>query len=205
MSKQLGGNIAIAKGLCIILMVVGHSGCPSLLSKFIYIFHMPLFFFFSGFFFNTKKLHPAKDYIKRKVKVLWWPFVKWSTFFLIVHNILYYIYFEKEFFTINEIVKKALLIPLMYGNDPLIGGYWFLNNLFYSIIFIIALSLFMKRFEMNDARISVIATIISVLGFVLSQFLSNVSGIGALSIVVSLFFFNVMLLFRIFVFSVKIF
>lgn len=36
--------IAIAKALGIMLMVVGHSGCPDYLYRFIYMFHMPLFF-----------------------------------------------------------------------------------------------------------------------------------------------------------------
>ena len=42
--------IAIAKALGIMLMVMGHSGCPDFLYRFIYMFHMPLFFFCSGFF-----------------------------------------------------------------------------------------------------------------------------------------------------------
>lgn len=31
-----------------ILVVIGHAGAPSLLCKFIYVVHMPLFFFISG-------------------------------------------------------------------------------------------------------------------------------------------------------------
>lgn len=57
-NKLLSRKITITKGLCIILMVIGHSGCPVLLSKFIYIFHMPVFFFFSGYFktISTKEI-----------------------------------------------------------------------------------------------------------------------------------------------------
>lgn len=43
-------TISIVKGICIILMVIGHSGCPELLHDFIYLFHMPVFFFVSGYF-----------------------------------------------------------------------------------------------------------------------------------------------------------
>jgi predicted tellurium resistance membrane protein TerC len=44
MGKNNCNSITIAKAIGIILMVVGHSGCPQMLSKFIYLFHMPLFF-----------------------------------------------------------------------------------------------------------------------------------------------------------------
>lgn len=38
-------SLDIAKAICIILMVVGHSGCPTYLYDFVYMFHMPCFFF----------------------------------------------------------------------------------------------------------------------------------------------------------------
>lgn len=50
--KVVHVDISIAKALGIILMVVGHSGCPEILARFIYLFHMPLFFFCSGYFFT---------------------------------------------------------------------------------------------------------------------------------------------------------
>ena len=48
--------IAIAKGIAIILMVIGHADAPGLLTNFIYTFHMPLFFMAAGYFFNYKYL-----------------------------------------------------------------------------------------------------------------------------------------------------
>ena len=35
------------------LMVMGHTGIPRIGNQWIYSFHMPLFFFISGFLFNT--------------------------------------------------------------------------------------------------------------------------------------------------------
>lgn len=40
--------IDIAKGITIILMIMGHSSLPKVCSDFIYAFHMPLFFVSSG-------------------------------------------------------------------------------------------------------------------------------------------------------------
>ena len=45
MSKDKNNFLSTAKGIGIILMVMGHSGVPGDIDKFIYQFHMPLFFF----------------------------------------------------------------------------------------------------------------------------------------------------------------
>jgi len=61
--------IDIAKGIAIILMVIGHSTIPSWLSSFIWTFHMPLFFIASGW--TTKKgMYSNSEFLKRKVKNL---------------------------------------------------------------------------------------------------------------------------------------
>ena len=46
--KQRDSTWDAVKGIGIILMVIGHSGCPTFLHDFIYLFHMGLFFFVSG-------------------------------------------------------------------------------------------------------------------------------------------------------------
>lgn len=42
--------VDIAKGIGIILVVMGHANCPEIPHGIIYSFHMPLFFFLSGLF-----------------------------------------------------------------------------------------------------------------------------------------------------------
>lgn len=44
MSQNRNRWLDIAKGIAIILMVAGHTPIPSVMSHFIYAFHMPLFF-----------------------------------------------------------------------------------------------------------------------------------------------------------------
>ena len=39
--------IDVAKGICIVLMVVGHTRLPLIISNWIWSFHMPFFFFIS--------------------------------------------------------------------------------------------------------------------------------------------------------------
>ena len=78
--------ISIAKGIAIILMVIAHAEAPGWLCKFIFEFHMPLFFITAGYFFSLKYLNDEATFVKKRVKGLYWPFVKWSVFFLVIHN-----------------------------------------------------------------------------------------------------------------------
>lgn len=89
MSKR-NTTISICKAFAIILMVIGHADCPPALGSFLYEFHMPLFFITAGYFFSTKYLDNEKDFIVKRFKGLYIPFIKWSVFFLLIHNILFH-------------------------------------------------------------------------------------------------------------------
>ena len=81
--------ISICKAFAIILMVIGHADCPPALLSFIYEFHMPLFFITAGYFFSTKYLNDEKGFIVKRFKGLYIPFLKWSIFFLLLHNVFF--------------------------------------------------------------------------------------------------------------------
>ena len=51
-----------AKGIGILLVVIGHMNIPQDLSKIIFSFHMPLFFFISGYLYNEKKYSVNFDF-----------------------------------------------------------------------------------------------------------------------------------------------
>lgn len=52
--KTRNKTIDISRGIAIILMVIGHSGCNEYVRKFIYLFHMAVFFMISGYLFTPK-------------------------------------------------------------------------------------------------------------------------------------------------------
>lgn len=144
-------TIDIAKAVGIILMVVGHTRCPDYLRQLIYLFHMPLFFLFSGYFFNQKYLDNKKMFIKRKLKTLYLPYVKWSLLFLLIYNFCFEIniysekvsYFGIVFhpYSIQDYFRHALSILFsMTEHAPLLGGFWFLHSILWgNIIFLFSL------------------------------------------------------------------
>lgn len=53
--KERETYIDIAKGIGIILVVIGHlHGINHIIHDFFYLFHMPLFFIISGYLYNHK-------------------------------------------------------------------------------------------------------------------------------------------------------
>lgn len=73
----------VAKGSTIILMILGHASIPDVLSRFIYSFHMPLFFIASGWLTNWGK-NTVREFFIKKVKSLVIPFITYSIIVLII-------------------------------------------------------------------------------------------------------------------------
>lgn len=69
------------KGLAMILVVVGHSGCSASIHQFIYLFHMGLFFYISGLFIKKgNSLSYFKTFVWKKLKGLYKPYVIWAVY-----------------------------------------------------------------------------------------------------------------------------
>lgn len=60
--------IDIAKGIGIFLVIWGHIILSGPAYNIIYAFHMPLFFFLSGFVFSKNKYHNIKEFFISKIK-----------------------------------------------------------------------------------------------------------------------------------------
>ena len=60
------------KGLCIVLMIVGHCLIPEALHDAIYLFHIPMFFFIAGFFFKPA---PIGNRLRSDARRLLVPYV----------------------------------------------------------------------------------------------------------------------------------
>lgn len=134
--------LSICKGIAIILMVMAHADCPSALSQFIYEFHMPLFFIASGYFFSLRYLSDEKTFVKKRLAGLYLPFVKWSVFFLCIHNWMFSLGVLNEQYgnwsggvthpyTWHQAEQRLWnIVTAMGGYDEfLCGAFWFFRGL----------------------------------------------------------------------------
>ncbi len=126
----MNNAVSITKAFGIILMVLAHSGFSKTGDAAINMFHMPLFFFMSGYCFKEKYLSSFKEYLMRKIKGIYLPYIKYSVLFLLLHNVFYHVGVYKNAYTLYDFQFRAVRIFFsMTMHDQLLGGYWFLRSL----------------------------------------------------------------------------
>lgn len=128
--------VSMVRGMAIILVVIGHS-LPSdnWVRNYIYMFHVPLFFFVSGYCFKDKYLGDGITFVKHRLRGLWWPFVKYGVPMVLLHNVFCSLYIygplcDEAPYTYIQMGIAVLKQFVMSGAEPLLGAYWFLNTLF---------------------------------------------------------------------------
>ena len=148
-------SLDIAKAICIILMVVGHSGCPTYLHDFVYMFHMPCFFFVSGWLLNDKYIADLKTGLLQKAKGSYYPFVKWTLIFLLFHNVFALMHIYENSYSWQTFMERIVRAFTMTGSESLLGGFWFLISLFWaSIISLLFLNILSRRCLLAENTIS---------------------------------------------------
>lgn len=148
--------VDLFRGIGIILMIMGHVGFGSGFSHWVGGFHMPLFFFVSGYFF--KEGITFKFFLKKKVKTLLFPYMLfcalyYSIWLLFIRNYSYYV------------PLKSIFLYTTDGNIPINNALWFLVSLFIVEIGFVLLRKFLK----NDTHLVICVAVIVVLGHMFAR------------------------------------
>jgi len=133
------------KGFAIFCVTLGHLNMWSPIEKWIYSFHMFLFFFLSGFLFSARK--PTKEILKTRVKRLLLPFMAWN----IISSLIGFFCIDKSFS--NFVEELFVLNGNLTWNAPI----WFLLVLFLAETIVVLLKLYKHKWL-------IITTIIICLG-----------------------------------------
>lgn len=171
----------IARGIAICLVVIGHSGTP--FRNFIYLFHIPLFFFISGSLFEDKHTRNIKRFIIKKITSLYFPFLFYEVLFLILHNMFYlfasllaYLRFSEvnKFFapySVSVFVGKFTSILAFKNIDQSLEPLWFLSCLFLTHCLFISVSFVSDRFfsESRKYMLFILTSILFIIGMYLSH------------------------------------
>lgn len=185
-------RISIAKALCIILMVIGHSGGPKQLGIVIYLFHMPAFFFVSGYLFKEKYFDNTWQFVKLRFKGLWWPFVKWSLIFALLHNVFVALHLYANFYSLHDFIIRSVHILTLTGSEQLLGGYWFLKELLYaSLIAFFSLKLLHKALSFalfNKLGRAILTVVFLVMAFILSILPFKIPTVSSLTLLATAFY-----------------
>lgn len=130
----------IAKGIGIILVVWAHANGPG--SRYINLFHMPMFFFISGLLFNEKDT--CEQYIIKKFKTLYIPFLFWNIVIYLIEYTLK-VNLENKEFQLNAYLNVVFQIEAGVNKSTFLGATWFLAALFWVSVLYKCLYGFLRR------------------------------------------------------------
>ena len=166
MTEKESHIVTLTKAIGIILMVIGHTIPKGHIAwEVIYTFHMPLFFIMSGYCFKEKYLDDAKQFIVRKIKGIYVPFVAFSMVCLALHNVFCHLYIYEPTYLFgwkNYLWETGRIVTRMHNEGGMFGAAWFLKELFWgNLIFYAALRLVkrLKGERINGLKVEWIAVI----------------------------------------------
>lgn len=156
-----------AKGIGIILVVMGHVSTNNAINNWIYSFHMPLFFIISGYIVSKNiKTISIKEFVSRKVKSMLTPYFIFS-----ILTYLYWVIIERNIRGENiSIIKPFInIFTAQGGSDNYVFNVvmWFLPCLFVTEI----IYYFINK-NSNKRIIIMILFLSSVTGYLISQYVS---------------------------------
>ncbi len=153
-------TIDISKGIAILLMVIGHSLCPEGLYKFIYSFHMPLFFILSGYFLKEDSLADTRSFVLKRWKNLAMPLLICGIISLLLHNVFFHYGLINEYYGTRAgdvshlfgIKDYFLRLGLLIGclevyDDPFLGACWFIQCMFFAYVGIAFIHMLFRNFS----------------------------------------------------------
>ena len=133
------GSVDIFRALGIILMIMGHIKFGGYFDKWIHAFHMPMFFFVSGWFFRSRDNIGGQ--ILKKARSLLLPYIcfeviQWAILMIFVpeyrsFQVLRYVFFENTY--------KIPVEEGTFGISPIPGAMWFLTAIFFAEVIYILL------------------------------------------------------------------
>ena len=139
MKKQRIEYFDAAKGIAIIAVIVGHMGLiargMTLTERFIFSFHMPLFFLLSGFTYKVAQdWKTFKNHLKKGVRHLIIPCIIVSCIGIIVQWGMGHNYSGQALWIIVKQMGNALWWASGVGvnSHPAAGAIWFLFSLFWA-------------------------------------------------------------------------
>ena len=170
-------SVDIAKGIAIILVIVGHCHCiGNLTFKIIYSFHMPLFFMFAGWFYKKREVTDSIKHDFHRLIVPYLVFASIGTLKFFITQTLIQGDWKTTFDNILAILWSSSTghTSLFFSNINTIGIIWFLPALFvcknlYNIVIIVRYRL---RLE-HDFVFFILIILISYLCAVVDRWLVN--------------------------------
>lgn len=174
-------EVDIAKAICIILVVMGHASCP--FREWIYLFHVAMFFWLSGYLFNYNR-EPFKIVYKTMRSLYIW-YVLANTLYVIFHNYFFRLGFytfetnilngvyngyrspyvlSESLYDIKVIIVQILKGLLFHSKEQFMWPSWFIKTLILIELWIVFIKLLKLYNHITNMVLCVVCLGIGYLG-----------------------------------------
>ncbi len=155
--------VDMLKGFGIILVMLGHAPFPEPLRIELYTFHMPLFFFLSGYVFSIKKYSNFKEFLIHKAKTLLLPLMVFSIFMTIVSTIFDILSKIGYSNLITNLNRNIFDIIFQARGETVVSALWFIGCIFFcQVIFYLIL----KIVKEDNLKILISINIVFIIGVI---------------------------------------
>lgn len=160
----------VIKALGIISIVIGHCHPNMDVVRFVYGYHLALFFFVAGLQFSDKKYADQPFMLlQNRIKSMWPSYFLYMTLFTLLHNLCTKMHFlpGSSTYAVNLIFEKVVKNFFLSGNEMLGGAMWFVpmmlsGTVVFSVIVYLS-SHYLKRFRIIPIiLLSIVAGIVGV-------------------------------------------
>ena len=154
--------IDIYRAFGIILMIMGHIKFGAAFDKWIHAFHMPMFFFISGWFYRSKDDISVWKQICRKAKSLLVPYIVFEIvqWIILLPFIPEYRNMQPLIYILTENTYRIPIESGTFGISPIPGAMWFLTAIF----LVDAIYILLDRILENNWELHTVIIILVVFG-----------------------------------------
>lgn len=151
--------IDLFRAFGIILMIMGHIKFGAAFDKWIHAFHMPMFFFISGWFYRSKEDISVWKQICRKAKSLLVPYIVFEMvqWIILLPFIPEYRNMQTLIYILTQNTYKIPIESGTFGISPIPGAMWFLTAIFLVDAFYILLDRVLRNNWKLHAAIIILA------------------------------------------------
>lgn len=161
MSRQRDSYWDIVKGIGIVSIVIGHVG--GVLYPYVYMYHLVIFFFVGGYFYNGQKY--AEDpygHLGRVIKSTYPKYVFYTWLLILLNNfcVKCQLSTEMELYSFGDMVKNACNALVLQNSEHFGGALWFVPVYLFLMGLLgfvvhasrITASMFAERFPQMDGK-----------------------------------------------------
>ena len=145
---------------------------------------MPAFFIISGILLKDRYINDSlKNYINKKIRSLYFPFVSFAVLYIVLHNLFYRLSYTGEYWSLFQHFKSFVETILFLPTIPLLGGMWFVQKLFFaSLIVIVLLKLLNNKGFLTNKSVLLCSIILILLSSFIKRFNISIPYFGSLTL-----------------------